>query len=110
MALRRLEDQVEMVREKIINAQLSGAQEDIGQIGVEFTKLTWMIEGLTSYVEHRWQVKLFFTANVVSELVDIRAEHLEEAREKAIGMVDEFASAIRYELYCDGKLIPEEDG
>lgn len=108
MALRKLEDQISAVEAQIIKAQLSGKLEDVGQIGVEFTKLKWILDGLTSYVEHRWQVKLF-GSGWASELVDIRAEHLEEAREKAVIMVDEFDAAIRYELYCDGKLIPEEN-
>lgn len=107
MAIRRLEDQIAAVEDKIMRAQLTGKVEDIGQIGVEFTRLTFMLNGLTSFVEHRWQVKLF---GVVwhSEPIDIVAEHLEEAREKAIELADGIDTVIKYELYCDGKLIPEE--
>lgn len=108
MAIKRLEDQIAVVEDKIIQAQLSGKTEDIGQIGVEFTKLRWILDGLTSFVEHRWQVKLFIVVGT-EYLIEIRAEHLVEAREKAIELFDDNDTAIRYELYCDGKLIPEED-
>lgn len=108
MALKKLEDQIKVVEDQIREAQLDPCVANMGMVAAEFRKLKFILEGLSSYVEHRWQVRLF-GMGWVSELADIHAEHLEGAREKASNMVDEFDAAIRYELYCDGKLIPEED-
>lgn len=108
MAIRRLDDQIELLENRIHEAMLDPRAETIGLVAADFKQLKFMLEGLTSFVEHRWQVRLVFGRGVISEKVDIRAEHLEAAREKAISMVDEFDSAIDYELYCDDKLIPEE--
>lgn len=108
MALISLRDQIEMLENRIQEAMLDPRAETIGLVAADFKQLKFTLEGLSSFVEHRWQVMLVFGRGVVSELVDIKAEHLEAAREVAISMVDEFDSAIDYELYCDGKLIPKE--
>lgn len=105
----RLNDQIEILENRIKEAMLDPRAETIGLVAADFKTLKFMLEGLGSFVEHRWQVKLFFARGIVSELLDLRAEHLEEARKIAIELADEYTSAIRYELYCDGKLIPEDD-
>lgn len=108
MALRKLEIQILKVENAIITAQLSGKTEDVGRIRFEFNKLKFLLDGLTSFVEHRWQVRVF-GSGWFGNFFDIQAEHLEEAREKAIALVDDIAGVVRYELYCDGILIPEEE-
>lgn len=107
--MNRLNDQIEILENRIREAMLDPRAETIGLVAADFKTLKFMLEGLSSFVEHRWQVKLIFGRGVVSENVDINAEHLEEAREKAISMVDKYDSAIDYELYCDGIQILEEN-
>lgn len=114
MAIKRLDEKLNLI-DDLLNLALSNysnpvdKQLAIGKVSSEFKKLRMMLDGLSSFVEHRWQVMLVFGKGVVSEKVDINAEHLEAAREVAISMMDKFDSAIDYELYCDGKLIPAEN-
>lgn len=109
MAIRNLNEQIERLGVAIDRAMLTPGTDNAGLVKVEFLKLKFMLDGLASFVEHRWQVKLIFGTFVVSELIDIKAEHLEEARTKAIELFDQYDSALNYELYCDGIQISEEN-
>lgn len=105
--LKPLSEQMQKLNLAIEVARINPNLHNMGKVSEEYGKLKDMLSGLTSFVEHKWEVKLIFGPGVVSELVDLKAEHLEEARAKAIEMFDRFDSAINYELYCDGKQIPE---
>lgn len=109
MAIRNLDEQIQRLDDAINIAMLKPNSYNIGRVSEEYRKLKFMLDGLASFVEHRWEVKLIFGPGVVSELVDLKAEHLEEARAKAIEMFDRFDSALNYELYCDGIQIPEHE-
>lgn len=107
MAIKKLDMQLDRLNAAMSVAMMNPTSESVGRANQEFKKLKFMLDGLTSFVEHRWQVKLF-GVTWHSEPIDIVAEHLEEAREKAIDLADGIDTVIKYELYCDGKLIPEE--
>lgn len=109
MALKNLKEQLHRLGDAVELAMLNPNLHNTGRISEEYRKLKYMINGLTDFVEHTWEVKLIFGPGVVSELVDLKAEHLEEARAKAIEMFDRFDSAVNYELYCDGQQIPEHE-
>lgn len=107
MAMKRLDEQIERVDKALESAMLAPNSIHVGMAKAQFLKLKFMLEGLSSFVEHRWMVKLFTTSGESVE-INIRAEHLEGARDVAIELIDAFFEAIRFELYCDGILIPEE--
>lgn len=106
MALRNLTDQIQEVENRITNAQLYPSPESVGMAHAEFKKLRFMLDGLTSFAEHRWMVKLYTPQTHVE--IKVAAEHLTEAKDIAIELIDAFHEVVRYELYCDGILIPEE--
>lgn len=109
MAIRQLNEKLELIDDLLNQAMLRPDGPSIGRVSAEFKKLRHMLDGLSSFVEHRWQVKLFDKTGFMYKFPDIRAEHLEEAREIAQDICDSYPSAVRYELYCDGILIPEEE-
>lgn len=107
MALRHLTEQIQRTENAIVNALLYTSTESVGIVHVEYKKLKAMLESLTSFTEHRWQVKLF--TRLENIIVDINAENLEHAKEMAENACDENDDVVRFELYCDGIQIPQED-
>lgn len=108
MALRQLKEQIQQVQNSIVNAQLYSNPETVGVVDKEFKKLCHMLDGLTSFTDHRWQVKLYTEKQEVVTF-DLRAENLEHAKEMAENIVDENDDVIRFELHCDGIPVPAED-
>lgn len=107
MALRHLTDQIQKTNDAITNALLYASTESVGVAHAEFKKLRAMLDSLTSFTEHRWQVKLFTRHENI--MVNINAENLVHAVEIAEEACDDNDDVIRFELYCDGIQIPQED-
>lgn len=107
MGIKRLDEQIERLEKKLNGAMLIPNSIHIGMAKAEFLKLKFMLNGLSSFVEHRWEVRLFTKESHVD--IKISAEHLVEARDVAIELGDVFPEVVRYELYCDGIVIPEEN-
>lgn len=108
MALKNLNEQINKTDRAMRNMMKTCSYVDIFEVWKAYQDLRQTIEKFTSFVEHRWMVKLFTTDGSSVE-IKIEAEHLEEARDISIELVDTFFEVIRFELYCDGILIPEHE-
>lgn len=102
---REVNKQLDRVDNAISLAVKSVTQKDIIAVLIEYYKLRTLLGRYKPIMKNGWEVTVFTSTNQLTTTLD--ASDLDDAQAKANHLVDVMPDVTRYELYCDGILIPE---